>query len=410
MKKTFTYLFLCVFYTFSFAQWEPVNTGVNINSFYDVFCISSSNIIAVGSEGTILKSTNGGDSWTKKTSGTTAILLKVQFPTENIGYILCDNGKILKSTDGGETWIEKQTGFNNPTYFTDLSCVDENIIFTSNLKSTDGGENWILLNETQNSDKIQFLNNNTGFAGKYFWKQSDWQNPKLFKTTDSSNSWQEISGVAPFHFLNENIGFYYVGGLYKTTNGGLSFEKLNNHGDNNYSLRNIFAVNENTVWGIVYLSMLDWDGSSRGFIKISSNGNESFTEQILYDSNPDLDFQSIHFANATLGFAVGRSNNHGIIWRNGNGINQTMSTQEINYSDIQIYPNPATTEINVNLKKAVKENFTIILTDISGKILFSKEFSNKQNINIKSSEFPRGNYILSIKTDQKTFNQKIILN
>ncbi|QOW09891.1 T9SS type A sorting domain-containing protein [Kaistella flava (ex Peng et al. 2021)] len=162
--------------------------------------------------------------------------------------------------------------------------------------------------------------------------------------------------------------------------------------------------------GIVYLSMLDWDTSSRGFIKISSNGNESFTEQILYDSNPALDFQSIHFANETLGFAVGRNNNQGIIWRNGNGINQTMSTKEIDHLEIQIYPNPATTEININFKKTIKENVNIILTDISGKILYSKEFLNKQNIKINTSEFAKGNYILSIKSDQKTFNKKIIIN
>ncbi|QOW09892.1 hypothetical protein Q73A0000_05705 [Kaistella flava (ex Peng et al. 2021)] len=247
MKRIFTYLFLFVFYNFSFAQWEPLNLGVNINSFYDIFCISPTVIIAVGSEGTILKSTDGGDTWTKKLSGTDSNLTKVKFPTANIGYIISGSGNILKTTDGGETWTAKQTGFSGP-YFSDLSCVDENIIFTSNLKSTDGGENWVLFSETY-SDRAQFVNGNVGFAGEYLWQQSNWQNPQFFKTMNGGNSWQTISGVAPFHFLNENIGFYYLGGLYKTTNGGLNFEKLNNHGDNNYSLRDIFVVNENTVWG-----------------------------------------------------------------------------------------------------------------------------------------------------------------
>lgn len=410
MKTIFKIILFFFSSSLVFAQWEPLNTGVNINSFYDVFCISTSNIIVVGSEGTILKSTNGGNTWVKKTSGTTNTLWKVQFPTTEIGYIFCSDGKILKTIDGGETWTPKETGLNGANYFDDLSCVDENLIFTSNLKSIDGGENWMGFNQTPNSDRIQFLNNDIGFAGEYLWKQNDWQNPQFYRTVDSGNSWQNISGLAPFYFLNENIGYYYLGGLYKTINGGENFEKLNNGVNEFYSLRDIIAVNENTIWGIVYLSMLDYDTSSRGFIKISSNGNGNYSEHILYDSNPQLDFQSIHFASENLGFAVGRNDNQGIIWRNGNGLNQTLTIQEINNTEFNIYPNPSTTEINISFKQIAKEKFSVILTDLSGKTIYSEHFLDKQKVTIKTSQFPKGNYILSLITKQKTFSQKIIIN
>jgi len=410
MKTVFKSFFLCIFSNLTFAQWEPVNPGVNINSFYDVFCVSPSNIIVVGSEGTILKSTDRGNTWAKKTSGTTNTLWKVQFPTTEIGYIICINGEILKTIDGGETWTSKQISLTETNYFSDLSCVDENLIFTSNLKSLDGGENWMIFNENLNSDRIQFLNNNVGFAGEYLWKQNSWGNPRFYKTSDSGNSWKNLSGVAPFHFLNENIGYYYLGGLHKTVNGGENFEKLNNNFNEFYSLRDIFAVNENTIWGIVYLSLLDFDTSSRGFIKIFSNGNGTFTEQILPDSNSQLDFQSIHFANETLGFAVGRNNNQGIIWRNGNGINQTLTTRDNDNTEFKIYPNPSTTEINIFFKQGSKEKFNVILTDLSGKIVYSEQLSNRNNITIKTSQFSKGNYILSIITKQKTYTQKIIIN
>lgn len=409
MKKIFTYIFLSIFCTSSFAQWEPLNPGVNINSFNDVFCISTNTIIAIGSQGTILKSTNGGDTWTKKISGTTETLVKVEFPTAEIGYIICSNGDLLKTTDSGETWIQKQRG-DGPNYFSNLSCVDENIIFASNSKSTDGGENWTTFNETQNSDRIQFLNNDVGFVGEYLWKQNNSQAPKFFKTHNSGDSWQIISGVAPFHFLNENIGYYYLGGLYKTMNGGENFEKLSNNTNQLYSLRDLIAVGENTVWGIVYLSLLDGDTSSRGFIKISSSGNEPFTEQILPDNNPQLNFEAMHFANETLGFAVGRNNNQGIIWRNGNGINTNMATQEHSNIEFSIYPNPSSTQININFKTPIKENISVTLTDISGKMVYSEKFINKQTINIKTSHFQKGSYILSIQTFEKKSSQKIIIN
>jgi len=158
------------------------------------------------------------------------------------------------------------------------------------------------------------------------------------------------------------------------------------------------------------LALLDYDTSSRGFIKISSNDNGSFTEQILYDTNPELNFQAIHFANGNLGFAVGRLYNKGVIWRNGNGITQTLSIQGMDYSEFQIYPNPATTEININFKKPIEGNINCSLTDLSGKIVYSEKFSKNQNIRIKTSNLPKGNYILFIKINKKTYNQKIIIN
>lgn len=411
MKTIFTYFFLFFFSVSCLAQWEPINTGVITNSFNDVAFLSTEDIIVVGSGGTIIKSYNGGITWVEKNSGTTASLWRTQFPTAQIGYIIASDGNLLKTTDGGETWTPKETGLSGSGLSNfNLSCVNENLIFVANRKSEDGGENWTELAATPIASKIQYLNSNIGFAGKNLWEQSDWQHPQFFKTTNGGNSWQSLSGVAPFHFLNENTGFYYSGGLYKTSNGAESFEKLNDYSSYQYSLREIFAVNENTVWGLVWLAILDGDTSTRGIIKVFLNNDGEYTQQTLYDSNPDLDFNSIKFVNENLGFAVGTSSNQGIVWRNGNGLNQTMGTQDSENVEFKIYPNPSTTEININFKKRLKENFNVIITDVTGKQIFSKQFSNEQNIKINTSKYSKGNYILSISTEQKKISQKIIIN
>jgi hypothetical protein len=54
--------------------------------------------------GTILKTVNGGASWTSQTSGTTNAYFSVFFPVDALtGYVVGSNNTILKTTDGGES-------------------------------------------------------------------------------------------------------------------------------------------------------------------------------------------------------------------------------------------------------------------------------------------------------------------
>ncbi|MCS7029696.1 MAG: YCF48-related protein, partial [Bacteroidia bacterium] len=65
---------------------------------------------AVGLGGTILKTTNGGTTWTPQTSGTTQLLYSVHFVNAAIGWAVGNSGTILKTTDGGTTWTPQTSG------------------------------------------------------------------------------------------------------------------------------------------------------------------------------------------------------------------------------------------------------------------------------------------------------------
>jgi photosystem II stability/assembly factor-like uncharacterized protein len=56
----------------------------------------------VGSAGTILRTTDGGDTWTRQESGTTHALHSVSFADANTGTVVGDYGTILHTTTGGE--------------------------------------------------------------------------------------------------------------------------------------------------------------------------------------------------------------------------------------------------------------------------------------------------------------------
>ena len=59
---------------------------------------------AVGSGGTILKTTDGGKRWKKISSGTSALLTNVYFLDQKRGWAIGANGTIRRSMDGGESW------------------------------------------------------------------------------------------------------------------------------------------------------------------------------------------------------------------------------------------------------------------------------------------------------------------
>ncbi len=58
----------------------------------------------VGANGDIHRTTNGGATWERANAGTTADLIGVRFRDERQGYVLAGDGQMLQTTDGGASW------------------------------------------------------------------------------------------------------------------------------------------------------------------------------------------------------------------------------------------------------------------------------------------------------------------
>lgn len=65
---------------------------------------------AVGNNGTILHTTNGGTNWTAQTSGTSQDLFGVTFSDANNGWAIGSFGTTLHTIDGGTHWTGQATG------------------------------------------------------------------------------------------------------------------------------------------------------------------------------------------------------------------------------------------------------------------------------------------------------------
>ena len=75
-------------------------------------------------------------------------------------------------------------------------------------------------------------------------------------------------------------------------------------------------------------------------------------------------------------------------------------------SSFKVFPNPASNELKVNSNS--EKNY-ISFYDITGKLLFSKEF-NLSSISINISDLSKGIYILRIENELGLFNKKILIN
>lgn len=82
----------------------------------------------------------------------------------------------------------------------------------------------------------------------------------------------------------------------------------------------------------------------------------------------------------------------------------SLGLNDINNLEFNIYPNPTVDLVNV----ATKENIVSYqLYDFAGKLLTEKSKVDKKEVKINLESYPKGIYLLNIKTDKRTYTQKV---
>lgn len=119
MKKTFYFqkyclaTMLCLFsfstaFALSAPRWKVVAQGIKNSDYYkSIAVINDDTIYVLLNTAKVLKTTNGGGSWTTTNLpawvGTNLQPRAICFPTPKVGYVAGDNN-IAKTTDYGKTW------------------------------------------------------------------------------------------------------------------------------------------------------------------------------------------------------------------------------------------------------------------------------------------------------------------
>lgn len=203
--------------------WEisPIDGGIVNDSYF----INASTGHAVCREGTILKTTDGGENWTTKLSTNTfpSDFFRIVFTNDSTGFATREHNELFRTIDSGETWQK----IKSLDAIYDMHFLDEHTGYLSGeygviYRTTDGGDNWQYISPTGRIDAyhlygIFFVNNNEGYATG--------ARGRILKTTNGGNTW---NGYAPTYtdinqldFVSDSIAYALVGNvIYKTTDGG----------------------------------------------------------------------------------------------------------------------------------------------------------------------------------------------
>ena len=207
-------------------QLSVINSDKNLNS---IAFIDNFTGFVVGSNGLILKTTDGGQNWNEINTNYTKDLFSVCLAN---GRIFCagENGTLLKSGFNSQTWESINTGINEN--FFNLKFIDDNTGFITGsngviLNTVDGGLTWhkTTTGEKENLFSIDFADGRTGFVVGW--------NGTILKTEDQGVTWHKINSNQKSYlknilFVNQFLGFI-VGGdglVLRTDDGGAAWSKI----------------------------------------------------------------------------------------------------------------------------------------------------------------------------------------
>ena len=202
------------------------------------------------------KSTDGGETWTEFYASahySIALVIDPQSPTTlYIGNQDAGSG-VLKSVDGGNNWVSANTGLIVDTFGVSALVIDPKTpstlyasTYSGVFKTTDGGNHWVAAN--------------TGLTNRYSILLIDPQTPTTLY-------------VWP---LKYNIPGYSSGGVFKTTDGGGTWNPLNTTGISGYAI-NVLAINPvdtNAIYtGALYGVFKSIDGGSHWTLSLRTGGS-----------------------------------------------------------------------------------------------------------------------------------------
>jgi len=282
---------------------------------------------AVGSSGRILKTTNGGQSWTVQASGTTVSLSDVYFVNADTGWAVGQYGTILKTTNGGQTWTPQTS--NTVAHLGRVFFVDANNGWADGsipgvndgifLRTTNGGATWTVTSAGQILGlpagipgwlgSLRFFSSSVGWA--VGGAPATYGGSGIFKTTNGGATWVRkfsvAQGQSAIFFADQQNGWTVgpVGSMYRTTDGGENWMPLTL--GTTLSLSDVHFADTSTGWAV----------GSPGTIFKTTNGGNSWTSRFFGSTAAIGD---VHALNASTVVVTGgdgfirRTTNGGTSW------------------------------------------------------------------------------------------------
>jgi photosystem II stability/assembly factor-like uncharacterized protein len=307
MKGIVTIITFIICSTIGMAQWNTITPNpAKAQTLYSVTFIDASNGWAVGDDGTILKTTDSGASWSQIQAGLVHTSLKCVFFTGTTGWIVGGSGTILNYNGSSWSIVTSPTANTlHGVYFTDAThgwaVGDTGTVLSYN------GSTWSSQTVgTAQLNSVFFTSSTTGWAvGNH---------DTVLQTIDGTN-WtsQSISAAGDnlrsVYFTGASTGWAVSEGgfIWYTTNGtnwnSTRPTTLNLYGVSFYDADNGTAVGNNAI------------------ILRTINGSSGTGASWTAQNGPTTNFNlySVYFSNADTLTAVGADTANSLILRTTNG-------------------------------------------------------------------------------------------
>jgi hypothetical protein len=83
--------------------------------------------------------------------------------------------------------------------------------------------------------------------------------------------------------------------------------------------------------------------------------------------------------------------------------------EDFNYNlEAKVYPNPFDQVITISFNHKMLDDISVLIFDINAKIIHSQIFLPTQKVELKLKDISIGNYFLKVRSDNKSFNTKLI--
>ena len=363
--------------------------------------------------GKILKSTNGGTNWSVDFTYPFG-LHKLCFLNKDTGTIIGASGTIMFTTDGGNTWVLKSGGGSsnlNKIRFVRINegispvgfIVGVNGVF---LKTTNSGYSWVSLNSTTNQHLygVYFANLNTG----YIVGQG-----KVLKTQNGGSNWTDVSpginrtfmGVC---FSNPDTGVVVGGNGY--FNDGIVLRTIN--GGNNWQTV-LTLSNQSALQGVCNLgnNIMTAIGNSGMIVRTLDAGATWF----IQGSPASLLMMDVYFINKDTGWVVGHG---GTILKTTTGgfttnISNYSNNIPDNYKLHQNFPNPFNPSTTIRFDIPNSSHVRITIYNNLGKTVSEVVDENltpgSYNVNWDAINYTSGIYFYRIETEEFIDVKKMLL-
>jgi photosystem II stability/assembly factor-like uncharacterized protein len=282
MKKLsllLTFLTVLVSVQSANAEWVKRNTN-SFAWFKHISFLDNERGWISGTDGVLLSTVDGGQSWVQAKKFTTDAILQVHFVDENNGWMLCERSVfdkntrsasyLRRTTDGGRTWekLEFEEGGRERVV---------SLLFAPNGRAMAFGEGGVIY--VLQEDKLS-------------WKRT--QTPMHYLMLDGAYATEQVGAI---------VG---AGGtIMFTEDSGFTWEKASLIGDRDMRFSSVSFAGDKGAWAV----------GTKGRIYRSNGGGRLWRQQV---SGVTANLTDVWFTSATSGWAIGEN---GVIVRTRDGGN-----------------------------------------------------------------------------------------